>query len=256
VEDDIVSSDSIIPENNAISGETRDKEDANIPAESTKVPVCEESIADEAGAAENERQPEDAAEKESCELSQTKEDVRLDEEILGSIGKLSEKIDELRGLFTEKIRYSEHEQKIVDQMHKELQKYKEDIYMMLLKPVLLDIVEVRESISRVSSAHAAKPEGERDIPLDTFSSYAADLQDVLEKNGVDVYRSEPGGKYVPGRQRAVKKIPADISVHGTIAESLGSGYELAGRVIMAEKVAIYLSEEKAVNNPAASSDKN
>ena len=161
-----------------------------------------------------------------------------------SLQEISDKLDALSKHFTEKIKHTEHEEKIVNQMHAELQKYKEDMYTQLIRPVLLDIIEVRDSILRIANTYIIKPEGERDIPNKTFSEYALDIQDILEKNGIDIYKSNIGDNFVPVKQRAIKKIASDNpDMHGKIAESLSSGYNYNGRTIAAEKIAVYYYEK-------------
>lgn len=100
---------------------------------------------------------------------------------------LNEKMDQMNLLFSQKIQHIAYEEKIVDQMHAELQKYKDDMYAQLIIPILLDIIEIRESIRRVSSSFVLKPEEERLVPLKTFSDYTYDIQDVLEKNNIVIY---------------------------------------------------------------------
>lgn len=180
-------------------------------------------------------------------------------DLLQSITVLSAKMDSLNRIFTEKIRYVEYEDKIVDQMHKELQKYKEDMYAQLLRPVLLDIIEVRDSILRIADAYLRKPEGEQDIPNEVFAGYAFDVQDILEKNSVEIYRSSPGDNFVPVKQRVIKKVVTDDKeLHGKVVESLSCGYNYNGRTISAEKISVYFynapveiitkdSEEKVQN---------
>ncbi|MDR2094816.1 MAG: nucleotide exchange factor GrpE [Treponema sp.] len=157
---------------------------------------------------------------------------------------ITERLDRLSGLFTERIRYTEHEEKIMDSMHRELQKYKEDIYARLLRPLLLDIIDIRESILRVSAFYLDKAEGEQAVPNDRFAGYAREMQDILEKNNVEVYRSAEGEAYTPVRQRIVKKISTDNKeLHGKAAESLSYGYSYNNRTIFAEKVSVYIYEE-------------
>lgn len=169
-----------------------------------------------------------------------------DDDILQNITDLSDKIDSLNKLFSEKIQLMEHKGKIIDQMHKELQKYKDDIYSQILRQVLLDIIEVRDSILRITNFYLKKPEGERDIPNETFAGYALDIQDILEKNGVETYESRPGNSFSPVKQRVIKKIVTGNSeLHGKVAESLSSGYNYNGRNISAEKIAVYYYEEPA-----------
>lgn len=151
---------------------------------------------------------------------------------------------ELNQLFNKRIMHADHEDKVIDQMHSELQKYKEDMYAQLVRPVLLDIIEVRDSIMRIAATYQKKPEGEQNIPNKTFADYSYDLQDILEKNNVEIYRSNAGDDFTPIRQRVVKKeITHDESLHGKIAESLSSGYCYTGRVISAEKVSVYYYEQ-------------
>ena len=162
---------------------------------------------------------------------------------------LSEKIEALNTLFNARIMHTEHEEKIVDQMHKELQKYKEDMYAQLIRPILLDVIEVRDSIIRMATTYLAKPEGEQNIPNKTFSDYAFDLQDILEKNSVKIYRSKTGDDFTPIKQRAIKKVPtADESLHGKVAESLSCGYSYNGRIISAEKITVYYYEKPVEHN--------
>lgn len=162
---------------------------------------------------------------------------------------LFEKIDNLNSLFNARIMHTDHEEKIVDQMHKELQKYKEDMYAQLVRPILLDVIEVRDSIMRMAATYLAKPEGEQNIPNKTFSDYAYDLQDILEKNSVEIYRSKLGDDFTPIKQRVIKKVPtADESLHGKVAESLSCGYSYNGRTISAEKITVYYYEKPVENN--------
>lgn len=163
---------------------------------------------------------------------------------------LSSQMSNMEQLFSKRIMHAEYEDKIIDQMHAELQKYKEDMYAQLVRPILLDIIEVRDSILRISATYMKKPEGEQDIPNKMFADYSYDLQDILEKNNVEIYCSNLGDDFTPIKQRVVKKeVTHDESLHGKIAESLSSGYSYTGRVISAEKVSVYYYEkvEETIN---------
>ena len=62
------------------------------------------------------------------------------EEVSKSVEDLSAKMDEMKQLFLQKIAHTEHEEQVVNQMHAELQKYKQDMYSQLIRPILLDII--------------------------------------------------------------------------------------------------------------------
>jgi len=170
---------------------------------------------------------------------------------------LDARIAALEQLFKAKILRTEHEEKIINQMHGELQRYKEDMYSQLVRPILLDIIAMRESILRVEMVYIAKPEGEQSIPVKTFSSYATEIQDILEKNHIEIYRSERLTDFIPIRQRATEKmVTNDQSLHGKVAQSLSDGYNYNGRTISAEKVALYLYTNDQAQMKDKEDDKN
>lgn len=165
-------------------------------------------------------------------------------DIVKTLAVMDEKIEQMNQLFVRKIQHTTHEEKIVDQMHAELQRYKEDMYSQLVRPILLDIIEVRDSIIRMSNNFALKPEGEQDVPLKTFSGYAFDIQDILEKNNITIYDSKDGDDFNALKQRVIKKVSTPVEqLHGKIAESLSSGYDYMGRAISPEKVAVYIYQK-------------
>lgn len=174
--------------------------------------------------------------------------------ISDNLQELSNKVDQMNKLFIQKIAHTTHEEKIVDKMHAELQKYKQDMYAQLVRPILLDIIEMRDSILRMSASFASRPEGEQNIPLKTFSDYAYDVQDILEKNNITIYDSKEGDDFSPIKQKAIKKVTTPVEeLHGKIAESLSSGYDYLGKPISPEKVVVYVykktvNEEGDINN--------
>ncbi len=146
------------------------------------------------------------------ETAPQNEDEQLLKQVIDATTQISQQLTVLSETFNTKLMHSAHEEKIVDQMHKELQKYKEDMYAQLVRPILLDVIEVRDSIMRIGAVYRAKPDGEQAIPNKTFSDYAYDLQDILEKNNVEIYRSEAGDDFVPIKQRTVKRLLLRISL--------------------------------------------
>ncbi len=186
---------------------------------------------------------------DSCEPSeteQTKQPVSNNdtEIVIKSLESLTEKVEHMNKLFEQKIAHTTHEEKIVDQMHAELQKYKQDMYSQLVRPILMDIIEIRDSILRISASYDLKPENEQSIPLKMFRDYAYDVQDILEKNNIIIYDGIEGETFNPIKQKAIKKVNTPVEeLHGKIAESLSSGYEYLGKPISPEKVAVYFYQK-------------
>jgi len=199
--------------------------------------ISDEPISPEQGGKDTEKCTEEESKKaENIGIS--------NDDLLQNITILSDKMDFLNRLFSEKIRHTEHEEQIVTQMHTELQKYKQDMYAQLIRPVLLDIIEMRDSILRMADTYLKKPEGEQDIPNKTFADYAFDIQDILERYGTEIYKSSPEDDFVPVKQRVIEKVVTrNNELHGKVAESLSCGYNYNGRTISAEKINIYYYEE-------------
>ncbi len=205
--------------------------------------VYEDEAACANGNSQNLTQEDDEV-KESLSGNEQSSDKDSDSMLL-ELKNISDKVDQLGKLFDSKIMHTAYEEKIVDQMHAELQKYKEDMYSQLVRPILMDIIEVRDSILRMAQTYINKPEEEQVIPLKTFSDYALDIQDILENNNINIYKSEEGESYTPVRQRVVKKVATpDEKLHGKIAESLSDGYEYSGKTISPEKITVYVYENK------------
>lgn len=225
--------------------------------ETTVIETVEEQVKFEADEKDPETISETVEAGEATEEKTTNSEETVEEEpqpdkldkVLESQQQLLEQLVDLNALFNARIMHTEHEEKIVDQMHKELQKYKEDMYAQLVRPILLDVIEVRDSIMRMAATYLAKPEGEQSIPNKTFSDYAFDLQDILEKNSVEIYRSMTGDDFTPIKQRVIKKVAtADETLHGKVAESLSCGYSYNGRTISAEKITVYYFEKPVEEN--------
>lgn len=177
---------------------------------------------------------------EEEESTPTKEDFDLND----SVKRMEEKLETLTELFEKRIQYTDHEEKTLDRMHKELQIYKNDLYTQLISPVLQDIIQVRDSITRMTDFYLQKPEGEQAIPNQTFSMYAVDLQDILEKHNVEVYQSNTGDKYTPVRQKVLEKTKTNNEdLHGKISETLTCGYSYKGRILSPERVNVYFYEQ-------------
>ena len=151
------------------------------------------------------------------------------QEVLEAQKQLLQKVEELQALFQSRILHTDHEEKIVDQMHHELQKHREGLYAQLVRPILLDVIQVRDSIRRMAAVYLERPAGQ---------------QDILERNEVEVYDTAPGEPFAPLRQRVVKKVPTgEEELHGKVAASLSDGYSYNGRTLSPEKVAVYTYEK-------------
>ena len=253
-----VSPETAAPETPLESPESREPEQAprTEPCEAPEepgTPVPEETPA-EPEPTEIPEMPEAAGEAESPDAPPTPpvfDPQPLLEQLLQQNRDMTARLESMEELFRKRIAYTDHEEKVGDRMHKELQRYRDDLYFKLIKPILVDVLEMRDSILRTAAIYGEKPAEQQVIPLKTFANYAYDLQEILEKNGIEIFSSEAGGDYVALRQRVVKKIPTqDPSLHGKVAQVLTEGYLNGDKVLSPEKVAVYIYQEPTTSGSA------
>lgn len=162
------------------------------------------------------------------------------EDVTALLSSLSQKMDEMNDLFTEKIKRSASDDRVIADMHNELEMYKDDFYRKLLKPILLDLIDFRDSITKLATAKRQKPQSEQIIPLKTFEMYALDILDILERYGALSYNSTEGDDFTPIKQKIARTVATgDKELHGKIAESLSDGYLFEEKVLIPERVAAY-----------------
>jgi molecular chaperone GrpE (heat shock protein) len=164
------------------------------------------------------------------------------------IAALSDKMDFLNKLFTQKIQSDDREKKIADNLHEELQKYKQGLYSSIMKPLIHEIVSLREDMAKVSAGLGAKPIEAQNIPLRAFDGLVMQVETILENYDVEIYKSKPGDDFVPLRQKAAARVATDDpSMDKKIAESLGSGYAMDDKSIFPEKVKVFVYEKPEKN---------
>jgi len=165
------------------------------------------------------------------------EDVPM-EKVLGEVEKLNKKMDGMNELFLKKIQSIDFERETADKLHKELQKYKNDIYFQLIKPLVMDLINMRESMRKEIKTFGGKSEEDK---LRLFQSYIEEVEIILENNDIEIYETdkENNNSFDAKIQRIVKKIETPYEeLHGKIFNILSNGYMYKGRVIFPEKVEI------------------
>ena len=160
------------------------------------------------------------------------------EKVLGEVEKLNKKMDGMNELFLRKIQSIDFERETTDKLHKELQKYKNDIYFQLIKPLVMDLINMRESMRKEIKTFGGKSEEDK---LRLFQSYIEEVEIILENNDIEIYETdkENNNSFDAKIQRIVKKIETPYEeLHGKIFNILSNGYMYKGRVIFPEKVEV------------------
>lgn len=166
----------------------------------------------------------------------------LVENMLANQANAMAKLDDLTKLFERKISVSASQDKIIASMHKELEEYKNDLYFNMIKPILDDIINTRDSILRISRTNIDK--GLTEIPIKTLSDYSFDLEEILMKNGVEVFARSEGDEFSPQEGQLIEKVYTnDESLNHKIAKVLSDGYKYNDRILSRQRVNVYFYKE-------------
>lgn len=184
----------------------------------------------------------------------------IEDDILDPVNlKLDEIQDRLNRLFEEfqgKIKYDVHKEKIIDELHRELQGYKDDIVKKHLKTMIMDIIQFIDNMRKLAQHYQTQETGEIDPEkiLNILGSIPSDLEDLCFRQGVVPFSGETDS-FNPARQRVLKRIETpEKEKDRTIAESMRPGYEWDGTVIRPEMVAVYTYKATPVPEEVRSSD--
>ena len=153
---------------------------------------------------------------------------------------LDRRLDTLQALFEREVRAEATREKVVDRLHAELQEYKQDMLLNVLRPVFVDLIQLHDDIGKITAAQA-EGDGEVGRLLDLMRGFQQGIEDILYRQGVEPYTLE-GETFDPRRQRAVATVPTDDpALVKTIAVRHRKGFQVqAGeKVIRPEIVSVY-----------------
>lgn len=153
------------------------------------------------------------------------------------IARLVEEIAQLRTTFDEKIKHDHGRETVIDRLHSELQEYKADLMLKVLKPVVLDLINLHDDIGKIVAAHHAG-QGEP-LLLKLVGSFQSDVEDILYRHGFEAFTTD-NPEFDPKRQRALRTLATvDASLDRRVAERLRKGFRYQDRIIRPEMVAVY-----------------
>jgi molecular chaperone GrpE len=151
---------------------------------------------------------------------------------------LHEKLDRLQTLFDREIRAEATREKVVDRLHAELQEYKQDLLLNVLRPVFVDLIQLHDDIGKIVEVQNSG-DGETERLLGLMRGFQQGIEDILYRQGVEPYANE-GEVFDPRRQRAVATLPTeDPAANKTIAARHRKGFRTGEKIIRPEVVSVY-----------------
>ena len=172
---------------------------------------------------------------------------RIDE-ILENIENINTKLDGMNELFWKKIQSTSFEKEIADKLHKEIQEYRNDLHFQLIKPLIFDLINMKESMKRGLGNFKEKTDEEK---LKLLQSYIEEIEMILDNNNIEIYdtKNEENLDFDGKKQKIIKKIDtSDKQLDGKIYNILSSGYMYKGKVIFPEKVEVYIHQKDEEND--------
>jgi molecular chaperone GrpE (heat shock protein) len=154
---------------------------------------------------------------------------------------INEQIQELTRQFESKLKYDEHKNKIIDDLHHAMQEYRQGFLQKYLQRVFIDVIKIIDDMRKFVSHHNTSAS---DVPVEKILKFitntASDIEDIFAWEGITPYTCQ--GEYLDiSRQRVVDKIETDDPARDkTIARRLRPGYEYEGRILRPELVNIYV----------------
>ena len=170
-----------------------------------------------------------------------------DDKTFNKLEGIEQKLDSLAQEFQSKLRHDTHKEKIIDNLHEELQSYKSGIIKKYLLSTLMDLIKMIDDIKKWVKHYNDLESSVKDPAkaVELLETIPSDLEDILFLQGVRPYICGES-IFNPARQRVIRKIETMESFKDKlVAESLRSGYEWEGRIIRPEMVSVYIYKKAA-----------
>jgi molecular chaperone GrpE len=148
---------------------------------------------------------------------------------------LGKRLDALNAAFDREIRAEATREKVVDRLHAELQEYKNDLLLNVLRPVFVDLIQLHDDIGKIVSAQA----DDAARLVDLMRGFQQGIEDILYRQGVEPFSLEDDA-FDPRRQRAFSTVSTeDSGLNKRVASRLRKGFRSGDKVIRPEIVSVY-----------------
>jgi molecular chaperone GrpE len=138
-------------------------------------------------------------------------------------------------------------ERVIDRQHAEIERLRSAERAGQLRPVVTDLCRLRNGLLRQAGTVPAEMTGPQVATL--LNSFAATVEEMLERCGVVPLPGEVGAAFAPSRQQVAAVVEIDDPERdGTVAEVVQDGYaEIdGGRVVVPARIRLhrYVTKEK------------
>ncbi|MFV0401558.1 MAG: hypothetical protein ACK5LX_13215 [Oscillospiraceae bacterium] len=168
-------------------------------------------------------------------------------ELSAKLAEISTGLDALSEQFRKTIATDTRKNRLFDELHDELQRYRNDFMEQLTLPIERDVILIIDSVRRSLEKYREEVPGEELCGklLRLLGDVEVDLTDLLYRQGVDPFcvENDDNRVQVP-RQKVLSTLPTDEpALDKTVAKRLAPGWERGDRVVRQEHVIAYLYAE-------------
>lgn len=118
-------------------------------------------------------------------------------------------------------RRASHRESVIDQLHSQNQELLAGMRRGALEPVVSDLIRLYDGLSRESARLAGLDAATAEL----VASFAADVELVLDRCGIDPVRADAGDAFTVGDHSALSARPTDDPAkHNTVAEVVRLGF--------------------------------
>lgn len=131
-------------------------------------------------------------------------------------------------------------ERVIDRQHEEIERLKAIERAGRLRPIITDLCRLRNGLLRQAETVPAEMTGPQVATL--LDSFAATVEEMLERCGVAVLAREAGATFAPSRQQVAGVVEMDDPERdGTVAEVVQDGYaEIdGGKVVVPARVRVH-----------------
>lgn len=155
------------------------------------------------------------------------------------IEKLGVGINQLQDDFDSQIKSANKDNETIDALHRELESYRQDLALKVLRPLINDLVALHDDIGQMLYVYGADQPDAVAAVLGDVEGIRNDIESIIERYGFELFLA-PERHFHKALQRVHRVVPtADPEQDYLVARRVKRGVRYGERVVRPELVEIY-----------------
>lgn len=171
--------------------------------------------------------------------------TRFEEQLEEHFSVLDEKLEKLRKEFDTKLMIDEQKDKVIDNLHRELQQYKNYEIQDRILPLVRDLIGLIDNLEKQCVNYKDNNLLDPQRLLETLQYTAQDVEDILYRQGIEAIPVLENEKFDSKRHKVLKTVKTtEKEKDRQIAIVYNKGFVWNERIIRQEQVAVYVHQEE------------